>query len=97
MEQSRINQLQPLRTALSTIRLAHKAEFKAKLHAINERPFSEQQDARKAEVEYWLKEKKRAIMTFMDTWEKVYGFVYLPRCGCESRIPREEFNFINQG
>ena len=96
MEQSRMNDLALLRSAVLAIRNSIKEERRAMIGSINSRPCSEEKETFIKKVDYWVQERINAIKVFRKEWLRIYGFEFLPQCGCESRIPKEEFNYLNQ-
>lgn len=96
MTQERINRLNPLRDALKAIRNSNDELKTAMLDSIVAVPDSREQKDADARVDYWDRERVQATKSFLAEWESIYGFSFYPRTGCESRIPRDEFNYLNQ-
>ena len=71
-----------------------KAEQKARLHVIMSRHGSRQEELFSNQVEILRDERIHKIQTFLAAWKRLYGFDYFPQCGCEERIPRNEFEYI---
>lgn len=94
MEQARKSELTPLRVYVGLIKLHAQEERKAKLRAIMSRPQSSERDDFIHQAEKERVWRIGLIRDFCEEWHRIYGFPYIPQCGCEERIPKEEFDFL---